>query len=52
MRHNPKKLLRERTAARPFAEKLSVLERIRERDSMIRGKGAPKKLPAGPVRKK
>jgi len=47
-----KKRLRERTAARSFAEKLRVLESIRERDAMIRGKGAPKNSPAGAVKKK
>jgi len=52
MRNDPKKLLRERTAARSFAEKLRVLQRIRERDAMIRAKGPPKHSPRGGARKK
>lgn len=39
-----KQTLRERNAAKPFAEKLRVLEKLRERDRAIRSaKLAPRK---------
>jgi hypothetical protein len=47
-----KKALRERTEAKPFAQKLRILEGIRERDATIRGKPAPKDSPTGAAKRK